>query len=78
MHEFIVGFKTLLMLISYAAVGYFSFLAGKSQMHTELTDDMKRYNDAPIPCRNDAGTLYLYSNDTKCMQWERKRKDAEY
>ena len=67
--------KTILILALLATFGYVCWIGGMMMMHERLTDDMKRYNDAPICAFSSTGIFYLYSQDTTFTQWLKTSKE---
>ena len=47
-----------------------AFKLGQMQMHTRLTDDMQRYNEAPISAVTHHGCQYMYSYDMPFIEWD--------
>jgi len=52
-----------LFLASYATLAWAAWVGGEANMHRTLTDDIKRYNDVPIPAKTESGIVYLYHED---------------
>ena len=73
LNEIKAAIKLCLITTSYAGVGYVCWIGGMKSMHNDLTGDMRRNNDAPIPAVSKSGKFYLYSETTTFAEWRAKQ-----
>jgi len=76
-NDFKTAVKITLLVVSYIGIGYICYVGGMKTMHKDLTDDMKRNNDAAIPAITKSGKFYLYTQDTTFAEWKQKQQHEE-